>query len=853
MQVGKLDFQKHVLPHLLVLLGFIFITYGYMSPVLEGKKLEQHDITQYKGMAKEVDDFKERTGEISYWTGAMFAGMPTYQITSDYKHHMFILQEVYRLLARTLPSPSNFLFLYLICFYILMMALGINPIIGFIASVAFAFSTNNIIIIEAGHNTKSIAIAFGALVLAGFLILFRNKKFYLFGGALFALALAFQVHANHVQVTYYLFMLLGLYLLIDLGLAIKEKRLPDFSKRTGIFILGTFLALGANTSRLALTYEYTPETMRGGSDLSINKAGEKVKKGGLSKDYALEWSYGVAESGTLLIPNFKGGPSAGPLSTSSNTYQELRRNNVGDAENIIKRMPTYFGPQRFTAGPVYFGAAVFMLFFFALWVVKGRMKWWLLAGSILAVMLAWGKYFMPLTALFFDYLPFYNKFRTVSIILFVAETAVPLLGFWGVHQLLTQKNLDKEDLLKGLKITFGILGGFVFLFVLMPGVFLDFNGKNDGSLPEWLLPSLLEDRAAMVRSDAFRSFIFILLTAALLWAWIKEKIKPMVFYALLAGIIMADLIPVNKRYLSNEKFKPARQTEIRPTPADQAIMQDDDPHYRVLNLSVSPFNDATTSYFHKSIGGYHGAKLGRYQEMIDFYITDEIQNKIRNNKFSELKVLNMLNMKYVIASPEVQGVVQNPDAFGNAWFVKDVKKVANPDEEIMAIADINPREKAVFDEKFADRVSDFSFDAGASIELTDYQPNQLTYRYNASSPQFAVFSEVYYNEQKGWNAYLNGEPIPHLRVNYILRGMNLPEGEHELVFKFEPETLPKAETVSLVASLLLLVGFVGISGWSLKHYQPPLEPFEINVPQPSQKDSRKRRAPKGSIPRRKRK
>ena len=776
--------------HIIVLCFFVAISFTYFSPLLQGKILEMHDIKVYKAASKEIVDFREETGDEALWTNSMFSGMPAYQIST--RSNSNLIQYVAKALSLGIPRPANLLFLYLLGFYILLLSLRLDYRLSAVGAIAFAFSSYFFIIIQAGHMTKAHAIAYMPMVVAAVLYTYRGNM--LLGGVLTALTVALEIYANHLQITYYLALMLVIIGFVQFLKDFKANNLLDFVKRTGILIIAALLASGTAFTNLAVTMEYGEESTRGKSELTTNLDN---KTSGLDKDYATDWSYGIAETFTLLIPNFHGGASQGELTTNSETYKAIKR--APNAKKIIKQLPLYWGDQPMVSGPTYAGAIIIFLFVLGLFIVKSEMRIWLVAATIMSILLAWGKNFMGLTELFLDYFPGYNKFRAVSMILVVAEFTIPLLAFIALDKFLKSDKSAQEK--KMLNLTFYIVGGLTLLFTFMSTLFFDFIGAQDVNLEKngWPVDALQSDRKDLLNSDAWRSFVFIALTFGTLWLFLKSKINSAHVIFILGILVLADMWTVNKRYLNEDHFTKKRKMKepYQPSPANYQILADKDPNFRVFNQSVSTFNDASTSYFHKSIGGYHGAKLKRYQELIENHIS-------RGN----MAVLNMLNTKYFI-SP--QGVVQrNNAAMGNAWFVNEINIVENADAEIEALSGFNPANSAIVDKRFMVQFVDSLDNKEASIVLTDYKPNYLKYTANSSKDGIVIFSEIYYD--KGWNAYIDGNIQPHFRANYVLRGMSVPAGNHIIEFKFEPSTYIIGENVALVSSiiLLLLLAFVSI-------------------------------------------
>lgn len=797
---------KKLIPYLTAIVLFVVITMAYFSPLLDGKQLRQSDITQFKGMSKEISDFRDKTGEEALWTNSMFGGMPAYQISVVYKGN--ILRHLDKLLQLYLPHPAGMVFLYMIGFFILLLVLKVDKWLAIAGSIAFAFSSYLFIIFEAGHNSKAHAIGYMAPVLAGIILTYRGK--YLLGGILAAIFLSLELMTNHLQITYYLLIIAVILFITELVTNIRQKTLPNFAIATGVLALGAVFAVATNITNLWATYEYSKETIRGKTELTSEKSN---RTSGLDKDYATGWSYGKMETFTLLIPNFNGGSSQGPLTEKSNSYKALVSNNIDDsqAKNVIKSMPLYWGTQPGVAGPVYVGAIIVFLFILALFVVDDRYKWWLLAATILSIMLAWGKNFMPLTEFFLHYVPGYNKFRAVSMTLVIAELCIPLLAILGLQKALSG-GLAAEKVKKSLYYSVGITAGISLFFAVAGSSLFSFISPADDQytsfFPEWLIDAIRQDRADLLRSDAFRSMLFILFAAAGIWAVIHKKIKLPVFYSILTVLILIDMWAVNHRYLNSESFvrKSVAAVPFQPSGADQFILKDIDPNFRVYNQAVgNPYADASTSYFHKSLGGYHGAKLRRYQEIIDMHLSK-----------GNLNVFNMLNTKYFIVPDKKTGQPQmeiNTQALGNAWFVSNARAVNNADEEIQALTDFIPTETAIYDKRFENQVKGhlLGIDSLATISLTDYKPNHLTYSSVTSKEQLAIFSEIYYD--KGWNAYIDGVKAPYFRANYILRAMIVPAGKHTIEFKFEPSVYKTGEKISYASSILLVLLSLGIVGF----------------------------------------
>jgi hypothetical protein len=793
------DFKK-LLPYIGAILIFVVITLAYFSPLLEGKRILQSDIINFKGMSKEIVDFREKTGTEPLWTNSMFGGMPAYQISASYTANK--LGFIDKVMTLGLPHPANLVFLYFIGFFILLLVMKVDPWLALAGATGFAFSSYFFIIIEAGHNSKAHAIGYMAPVMAGIILTLRRK--YIWGGILTAVFLSLEVKANHPQITYYLAMMaviLGIFELID---ALRNKHFLPFIKSISVLVIALVFAVLTNLTSLWATYEYGQYTIRGKSELSTEKSN---RTSGLDKDYATQWSYGIGETMTLLIPDFYGGSSSAKLSQKSEVVKVMKANNIPDEtirQFTAQPVPfLYWGTQPFTSGPVYIGAIIFFLFFLGLFIVKGPVKWWLLTATLLSIVLAWGHNFMAVTDFFLTYLPGYNKFRAVSMTLVIAEFTMPLLGILALKEIF-DSSLDQKKRFRFLQIAFAIAGGTSLAFALVPGLFTNFMSPGDAyfrqqmQLPDWFMQAIYDERMRLLRLDAIRSFAFILIAAGLIWVVLSGKLKKQYAYIGFVVFILADMYLVNMRYLDSDSFtsKSRVETPYSPSQADTRIMMDQDPNFRVLNLASNTFNDAGTSYYHKSLGGYHGAKLRRYQELIEHHIT-------KNN----MAVINMLNTRYIIIPDENRNeVVQmNEGALGNAWFVNEVQMVNNADEEINALNIFRPDLTAIVDRKFAGELKEYKGgrDSLDFIKLETYAPNALAYSYHATGDAVAVFSEIYY--PKGWNAYVDGKLTPHFRANYVLRAMLLPAGDHKVVFKFEPAVYAVGEKVSLVSSLLLIL------------------------------------------------
>lgn len=827
----NINFKK-LIPIVSAIAIFVVITYGYFSPMLKGKVILQHDMVSVQGMAKEANDFRDKYHEEPLWTNSMFGGMPAYLISIRSPGSLIV--HVKTALSFGMPPTTMLVFNYMLGFFILLLVLGVNPWLSIIGAVAFAFSSYNIIIIDAGHITKAQAIGYMAPVFAGVILVCRRK--YLLGGSVLALFTALELYSSHVQITYYLIMFLVVYVAFEFAELIKQKQFKAIGQILATFLIAAVLAFGCNISNLLNTLDYAKYTIRGESELTD---GIQNKTSGLDRDYVVQWSIGKAETMSLMIPGFKGRSSSMRVNENKSALKKVD----SEMRESIGGMSQYWGDQPFTAAR-YAGAIIVFLFVLGLFLVEGRIKWAILISVILSFLLSWGKNLMPVTNFFLDYLPGYNKFRAVSMILILAEFAIPVLAILAVDKLFKNPDILKQKIkLAFVKteisvqnaffIAFGLTGGLSLIYFLVPdltsfvgagdeGIFEQIAKSNGEQVAQRFMDNVEVARIALFKADAIRSFFFIVLAATTVWLYLKSKINNVVLVAAIGVFVLVDLWTVDKKYLNDDNFVSKQEAKI-PFPetiADKAILEDTDPSYRVLNLAVNTFNDASTSYRHKSVGGYHAAKLRRYQDMIDRHIGNEMQDimtTLRSNPndsalrvtFAKQGVLNMMNTRYIIYNPGAPPL-QNRYALGNAWFVSEYSFVKNPDEEIAAIGDVNPGNTAVIDERFKSELEGFvkNSDYSGSIKLTDYKPNHLMYESNAKSEQLAVFSEIYYED--GWNAYVDGVLKPHFRADYILRAMRIPAGAHKVEFKFEPQKYHTRQTITLVSSLMLF-GFLGFS------------------------------------------
>lgn len=801
-----------LIPHAIAIILFLGLGFAYFPDVLEGKQLGGHDNATFAGMSREIADFRKETGKEALWTNSMFGGMPGYMISTIYKGNS--LNFLDRIMQAG-PRPVSFVFLYLVGFYLLLISFRVNPWLALVGAIAFAFSSYNFVILAAGHNSKAIAIGYMAPVIAGIILTFRGKRW--LGGAITGIALALQIKAGHPQITYYTLMIVFIFGLTQLYFAIREKYFKDLLVTVAILLVAVGFSVASNASRLWTTLEYGKYSMRSRSELT-REAGDQTS--GLTKSYATQWSYGIDETFSLLIPGFKGGSSDGSLSENSETYRLFAQNNPSQAAEVVKHLPLYWGTQTSTLGNVYVGAIVVFLFVLGMFIGDRRIKWWLLAATILGIMLAWGKNFMFLTDFFMDHVPGYNKFRTVSMTLVIPALAMPILAMITMHQVLFG-DIDKKKLFTALKWSAGIVGGISLLFALFPDLAGNFVSAQDSNYQPALADALRADRRSLLRMDALRSAIFTGLTAGMILLFKMEKIKPNVVIVGLALLFLADMWPVDKRYLNKGHFSNKRQAAqpYTPSAADQFIMAQPGFNERVLNLTVAIFQDASTSYFHQSVGGYHGAKMRRYQDIIETGLMADInslygglqsQNYVTvDSILARTNVLNMINTRYILINPETQPIT-NRHALGNAWFVDQVRVVQNADEDVATLAKIDVAKEATLDARFEELLNGkvFQPDPSATIALLEYSPNRMVYKSESATEQLAMFSEVYYEE--GWQATIDGVEADHLRMDYILRGMVIPQGSHEIVFEFHPRSYYAGTTVSLISSLLLLLVFAGI-------------------------------------------
>ncbi len=785
---------KKAFPHLLAIVIFNLITLSYFSPLFSGKKIYQGDIVNFKGMSKEIIDYRESTGEEALWTNRMFGGMPAYQIS--YKTSSNLINIANKIISFNYPREASFIIISFISFYILLLCMNINPYIAIIGALGYGLSTYLFIIIEAGHNTKAEAMAYMPAVLGSILFSFRTNMFS--GAILTALFLSLQIRANHLQITYYLLLMIILFGFFEFFHSFKEKKINNFFKTTSILFISASLAICCNIENLWSTYDYGKYSTRSKSEL-IEYSNLQNKTSGLDKDYATSWSYGKLETFNVMIPNLFGGASNSKLSDDSQVYQVLKNRKIPNAKNIIKRFPTYWGEQPFTSGPVYIGSVLCFLFLFSLFFLEGRLKWWLISCSILSVLLAWGKNMMWLTDFFLDYVPGYNKFRTVSMILVILELTIPFLGILSLNELI-KSDLNKTKALKSLKYSGLIFLCICFFFITFSSFIFDFSSKTDNNIPDFLLGAIKSDRYSMLISDSFRSIILILFSSLSIYLLIIKKISNNLFYFIFFSLVICDLIPINLRHLNSENFVKSRKVNspFKMTEADKKILSDKELNFRVFNTSERLDAGARTSYFHNNIAGYHGAKFKRYQEIMDYQLA-------KNNS----SVINMLNVKYFMFKNS-EGILKanlNNNRLGPAWLVNNIIIVNNADDEMRSLEKFDPSQDVLLDKRFM--VNDTFFNSSGEIRIKSYKPNNIIYEANIKNKSFAVFSEIYYD--KGWNCYINGNKQNYYRVNYILRGMELQKGNYDIEFKFEPISVSYGSNIALISSgLIYFLLFFGI-------------------------------------------
>lgn len=805
--------------HLIVIAIFFLLVFFYFSPVWQGKSLAQHDVVQAMGSQKELFDYRDKDGHAPQWTNSMFGGMPTFQIW--YEHTQNIATYISRAVTKAFPSPADIIIVFLLGAYFMLSVLKIRPWLAAVGAIAIAFSSYNFIYIEAGHISRAIAIAYIAPIIGAVILTFRGSRTW--GPLLLALFLTLEIRTNHVQITYYLMIALLVCVGFQLYYAIRDKRIKEFMIAGSLQIGAVLLAVAINASVLFPTYEYSQLTIRGKAN--IEKREEGSKSSGLDKEYAYAWSQGIGENLTMIIPNAYGGRSQGVLGSTSEVVEFFKKVGVpqGQAVQFAQGIPTYWGDKSFTSGPWYFGAAIIALFIFSLLVVRNRIKYWIVSAIILTMLLALGSNFIVLSDIFFNYFPLYNKFRAPESILIIPSILIPLLAILGVNELIT--NRDKiEKLDKKLYYSFGSVAVVCLAIALMPSL-LDLRTANhqefiammsqqfgDPNLTSQFEQALIKDRGELASTDAWRSFFIVSIVFILVWSFTKKKINEIVLIVVIGSITLVDLWTVDKRYLNDSGFI-SKSSNIKSIPlreVDQLIQLDKDESYRVLDLTTNPFSDAKLSYHHKSLGGYHAAKLMRFQEILEHQFNGAINED----------VLDMFNVRYLISQDpnnNSERIQRRSTASGNAWFVDKVTMVKDNQQEMDAIGSFDPNKEAFVHEEFKDKINTAKLGTGAnaSIKLTSYHPDKMVYEYSAPNDVFAVFSEVFYD--KGWKAYVDGEEVPILRANYILRALQLPGGNHQVEFVFDPVSMKVSNMISLIGSIILVLSFIIFLFWTLRN------------------------------------
>ena len=839
---------KQYLPQAIALAVFAILTLIYFKPLLQGKELKQHDIAMHRGMSKEISDFRDKHHSEPLWTNSMFGGMPAYQVSTKYPGNWLDKFDIEKLLKLYLPHPSGYLFLYFLGFFILLLCLEVNVWLALIGGIAYGLSTYFLSIIQAGHNSKANALGYLPALIGGIILIFRERHW--LGLAVTAFFTALELNANHVQIAYYGYMMIGFLILGYSIEAIKAKTLNRFAKSVLFLIVASLVGVLPNAGNLMTTNEYGKLSNRGKAELTINSdmtSNKNILSGGLDKDYATNWSYGISETFSFLIPDFKGGGnnSIGRVDPSA-----LKKVDP-EFRDMVASSDVYFGDQPGLSAPDYIGAIIILLAIIGLFIITNPIKWPIFAVTLLAIALGWGHNFMTLTSLFMDYVPGYNKFRAVSMIMIIPELTLPLLAILALNQLISYKNWEQSISIVFIKkpvtikklfiVVSSVLAGFCLVSYLLPDTMNTFQSQFEeqemvqryvnAGYPEkeakgviaQLMPQLEIARKTVFQSDAIRSFIFILLASVLLFMYFTNKIKKEILFIFLGLFVFIDLWTVDRRYLNDRSFVSKQENAeyiSGKSAADEEILKDTELDYRVLNLTVGPFDDASTSFYHKSLGGYHGAKLRRYVDLIDFHLRPEMNlfyknlndaaknDTTLNELFSRLNVINMLNTKYFIIPVGEEGKsaipLKNKQANGNAWFVSKLRTALTPDSEIISMRRIDTKREAVVNEKFMNDLHlNNSYNADGSIRLLSYEPNDLVYQAEVKEKQFAVFSEIYY--ASGWNAYLDGKLMPYAQVNYVLRGMEVPGGNHKIEFKFEPSTYKTGNSIALLGSILLLI------------------------------------------------
>lgn len=817
----RLNFSTFV-PHLVAIGVFLATSIFYFSPQFSGQVIQQGDINNYKGMSNELRQYEAETGEKALWTNAMFGGMPSYQINTVRGGNY--VNKLVHVLRAFIPAPAGQFIAAMISFYVLMVLLGVSPWISIIGAITFGFATNNLVLYEAGHMTKLSTISYLPLIASGMLLAFRKR--YLLGALMFGIGLGLDLAANHVQMTYYFFLTVIIWGIAELVNNAREGTLPHFAKAAGYLTIGGLLAIGSAASNLLVTYEYSHDTMRGKpilEQVASSGPASSSEVEGLDWSYAMQWSNNTIDLFSSFIPGVAGGGSAQPTTSDSPYGQAMRR--LGAGQSGTFDAPLYWGALPFTSGPIYFGAIMVLFFIIGLFLVEGPVKWWLGLGTLLTLLLSMGSNMEGLNRFFFDYFPLFNKFRTPNSVLSVTSFLVPALAVLSLHKIM-EGHIEKTKVLRSLYIGGGISLAVALFFALLGPSMFDFAnprdqqmfGQADPQVMSILLTALAETRAELMSSDAWRTFLLVGISLGLIYLFIQEKITPTPVLAGLALLSLIDVFGVGMRYLNKEDFVPASSNEqvFKPRSVDTEILKDPDPYYRVHDATASSFQSSQASYFHKTIGGYHAAKLQRFQDLIDRHLTQGNQ-----------QVYNMLNTKYFILPAEngAARIQPNPGAMGNAWFLDSIAIAQSNNEEIDALNTLDLKRVAAIHEEYNDYISGLSTSGAGDIQLTEYRPDQLTYQANTSQEALAVFSEIWYGPNKGWQAYIDGEAVDHIRANYALRALKIPSGQHEIIFKFEPKTFYIGKTVSAASSLVLLLGLLAIIGLNVKNTMNAPEPI----------------------------
>jgi len=788
--------MKKYIPYLIAIVTFIVVSVAYFSPVLEGQQILQSDIVQFKGSAKEIADYRAKNKTEPYWTNTSFSGMPAYNVSALYPNNY--ISKIDNVL-RFLPRPADYLFLYFFGFFLLLTVLKVEWKLAIFGALAFGFSSYLIIILGVGHNAKAHAIAYFPIVIAGIISVFKRN--YLLGFTITALAMALEINAGHPQMTYYLLFMVILFGIVYLAAAIKQKTIAQFTKNIAILVVAVILGVGMNATSLLATKHYAKESTRSKSELTINADGTTKKEvtTGLDKAYITSYSYGILETFNLFIPRFMGGGSSEDIGENTNTYEFLNKAaGHNQAKDFVENVPTYWGKQPYVGAPAYIGAIVIFLFFLGIFLVDNSYKKWLVAATIFSLLMSYGKNLSFLTDFFIDYVPFYNKFRAITSIQVIAELAMPLLGVLGLKHFF-DADISSDRKIKALKLATYIIGGIALFFTVFGQFVFDFEGQSDRQLDKMIVglsDVIIADRKWLIFIDSLRTLLLVLITAGLLWGYLKKKLNDTKIIIAITILLLFDLVTVDKRYVNNSNFVEAIKVEkpFRASKIDTEILKDKS-HYRVVNFVGNPMNESRTSYFHNSIGGYHAAKPRRYQEMFEFQIASKMNEE----------TLNMLNTKYIIF-PDQKGnetYQKNTEANGNAWFVNKITYVETANEEIKALDKLKTKDEAVANKQYAKNAHEtYLKDSTAVIKLTKMETTKFSYTSFSSKDQFAVFSEMYFND---WVAYIDGIKKPIARVNYVLRGLAIPKGTHEIVFEFQPTIVKTGNKITVVSYILMLL------------------------------------------------